>query len=157
MAKKNIETSMHPSRHARVVELLSANNLAVDFYDEDTDNGVKESRETAVMGKFRCHNPKCESKGWGSKRIAMTIRMYDEQRYNAKVYHQRCKSCGLLGKPILDENTYEERVTYWLKKWNGIQVKRPNSSGGDENDKPHRKDLCVACERRCCPLGDSDE
>ncbi|KAH8161072.1 hypothetical protein CIB48_g7174 [Xylaria polymorpha] len=122
MSRKNrpaATTSMHPSKHPEVAQLLEEDNLVFTFHNEDTDNGTTKSWDSAVMGRFRCHNPKCKANGWSSKRIAITIRMYRRRRYNAKVYHQHCKSCGFLSKPILDE-TYAERVAYWLKTWSGI-------------------------------------
>jgi len=40
------------------------------------------------MGRFKCLNEVCPKAGWASKMIAITIRMYPEQQYNARVYHQ---------------------------------------------------------------------
>ena len=94
-----------------------------------------------------CHNHSCESDGWSSKNIAITIRMYDGKKYNARVYQQRCMNCNSLSRPYLD-GSYAERVAYRLKKWNGIKVEAPDFSG--ERKKPHHRDLCEGCKDGHC-------
>ena len=80
------------------------------------------------MGRFICRSRACGSSGWGSKKIAITIRMYPGAKYNVWVYKQHCKGCNGLSKPGLDDS-YAERVAYRLKKWCGIEMDRPNYSG----------------------------
>ncbi|KAI1158342.1 zinc-binding domain-containing protein [Nemania serpens] len=141
-------SSMHPAKHSEVSSLLEDDNLVFTFHHNDDDHGCTNSRDTAVMGRFKCHNSKCRADGWGSKQIAITIRMYPQRKYNAKVYHQRCRSCGYLGKPILDDDTYAERIAYWLKKWCGIHLERPPRSG--ESKGPHEKRFCEGCKAGHC-------
>ncbi|KAI0197078.1 zinc-binding domain-containing protein [Xylaria flabelliformis] len=154
MAKKNkpiATSSMHPSRHPEVAQLLEDSGLVFTFHHDDTDDGAIKWRDSAVMGRFRCHNPKCGSHGWSSKRIAIRIRVYRRERYNAKVYHQHCKNCGFLSKPILDD-TYAERVAYWLKSWSGISLPKPPH--GPKSKKPHHQELCEGCKAGHCPYSD---
>ncbi|KAE8326497.1 zinc-binding domain-containing protein [Aspergillus sergii] len=72
------------------------------------------------------------------KKVAITIRMYPGDEYNARVYHQRCKSCNRLSQPILNE-TYAEQVAYRVKKWNGCTVEKPKYS--DQSNSPHNRHL----------------
>ncbi|KAI1150293.1 zinc-binding domain-containing protein [Nemania diffusa] len=141
-------SSMHPEQHPEVSRLLEENNLVFKFRTNDDDYGCTKSWDSAVMGRFRCHNPNCVTHGWSSKQIALTIRMYPGKEYNARVYHQRCKSCGHLSKPILDE-TYAERVTYWLKKWCGIYLEAPPRSLASKG--PHKNRFCEGCKAGHCP------
>ncbi|KMK55725.1 hypothetical protein Y699_08714 [Aspergillus fumigatus Z5] len=121
--------SLHPKLHDDVAQLLNEEGLQLDFYNADDEETNIKEWDTNVMGRFICRNKGCHSSGWSSKKIAMTIRMYPRGLYNARVYHQRCKNCRALGRPVLDHECYAERVAYWLKKWNGIEVQRPNYSG----------------------------
>ncbi|KAI1746524.1 zinc-binding domain-containing protein [Xylaria castorea] len=154
MARKNkppATSSMHPSRHPEVAQLLEEDGLVFTFHSDDTDAGSTKSWDSAVMGRFRCHNPKCGSNGWSSRRIAITIRKYPRQQYNAKVYHQHCKNCDFLSKPILDD-TYAERVAHRLKTWSGICLPKPPH--GPKSKKPHHNKLCEGCNAGHCPLSD---
>ncbi|EJT68021.1 hypothetical protein GGTG_14401 [Gaeumannomyces tritici R3-111a-1] len=54
--------------------------------------------------------------------------------------------------PILDDS-YGERVAYWLKKWSGVRVQAPQRSQR-KNDKPHRSNLCEGCKAGHCKNGD---
>jgi hypothetical protein len=68
------------------------------------------------------------------------------------VYHQRCKSCNGLSRPELDVQSYVDRITYRLKKWNGIPVETPVYSG--QSKAPHEEDLCEGCKNgRCTQSG----
>jgi hypothetical protein len=107
------------------------------------------------MGRFICHNSTCSSAGWASKRIAITIRLYQGKKYNARVYHQRCRSCNALSRPILD-GSYAERVVYRIRKWEGVQVERPVWEG--RKGKPHDTELCEGCRAgRCSGFGELGE
>ncbi|KAI1178522.1 zinc-binding domain-containing protein [Nemania sp. FL0916] len=151
MAKKQRKAppkwSLHPAKHPEVSRLLEDDDLDFTFHSADDDHGYIESADSSVMGRFRCHNPNCESKGWSSKKIAITVRMYSNREYNARVYHQRCQHCSGLGRPILDD-TYAERVTYRLKKWSGVYVEAPPYS--NDHTKPHHRDLCEGCKAGRC-------
>ena len=139
--------SMYPECHDQVASLLEDDGIAMDFYrNDDPQSGVKEY-DTTIMGRFRCENPACKSAGWSSKKIAITIRLFQRQKYNARVYHQRCKSCNWISRPTLD-NSYAERVVYRLKKWRGIRVETPPRSGG--SDRPHQRSLCEGCKNGRC-------
>lgn len=143
--------SMFPSRHGDVAKLLAKSDLTFAFHDMDQNNCVEEY-DTNIKGKFSCHNPKCAAKGWSSKVVPITIRMYPGQKYNARVYHQRCKACNRLWKPRLDES-YAERIVYRLKKWSGVEVQRPIYEEAGDDRRPHISRLCEGCQAGHCVLG----
>ncbi|KAH7349231.1 zinc-binding domain-containing protein [Pyrenochaeta sp. MPI-SDFR-AT-0127] len=138
--------SMYPSYHKAVSDLLGEHDLFFDFHRDD-DSDCEEEYDTNIMGFFICHNRGCTTRGWSSKLVAITIRMYPGAEYNARVYHQHCDSCNKLSKPKLDRS-YAERVAYRLKKWSGVQMERPQYSG--QSKAPHRSDLCEGCKHGHC-------
>ncbi|KAL2836863.1 zinc-binding domain-containing protein [Aspergillus pseudoustus] len=152
MARKGRKTaklwSLHPELHDDVARVLDEEDLQLDFFDADDEETNVEERDTNVIGRFVCQNTRCSTPGWSSKKIAITIRMYPRQRYNARVYHQRCRNCNAVGRLVLDATCYAERVTYWLKRWNGIEVQRPNHSGQSRG--PHDSELCEGCKAGHC-------
>jgi RNase P subunit RPR2 len=140
------EWSMYPSLHDEVSDLLREQDLSFDFYESD-DSDCDEDYDTNIMGRFICRNALCASKGWNSKRTAITIRKYHGDQYNARVYNQSCKACGRLSTPQLDE-TYAERIAYRIKKWHGVQMEAPPYSG--PSGAPHESDLCEGCKHGHC-------
>jgi hypothetical protein len=80
-----------------------------------------------LSGSFECRNRRCRTSGWSSKLIAITLRMYPGEKYNARVYYQRCRACNELSEPKLDDS-YAKRVAYRLKKWCGVQMEAPQYS-----------------------------
>ncbi|KAI0403175.1 zinc-binding domain-containing protein [Xylaria palmicola] len=146
-------SSIYPLKHPEVSFLLENDGLCFTFHDKDDDDGWDRERDSAVMGRFRCHNPKCTTNGWSSKRIPIVVYRYTGQRYNARVYHQRCRNCDRLSKPILD-HTYAERVAYWLKKWSGIRM--PTPPPPKKTRIPHERELCEGCKAGHC-LGENYE
>lgn len=142
--------SMYPALHDSVDRLLEEDDLSFSFFAVDDDQGSIHDYDTNIMGRFRCLNKKCPKSGWGSKMITITIRMYPNQQYNARVYHQRCKDCGCLSRPFLDDS-YAERIAYRLKKWSGRKM--PETDFGGSSDKPHESALCEGCKYRHCKKG----
>lgn len=134
--------SMFPSLHDDVSRLLEVKGHSFTCHNVDNEIDCTRSYDTAIMAKFCCRSQKCQSKIWSSKKVAITIRMYPGEQYNARVYHQHCKVCNALSKPILDDS-YAERVTYRLLKWSGVEQDRPVFSG--ESRGPHRRELCEGC------------
>ena len=146
-ARSKKTCSMYPDYHDDVLRLLEEDSLVFDFYEaDDSENSIREY-DSNIMGRFVCKNGACPSNGWSSKKVAITIRLYHRDRYNARVYYQRCKDCNRLSKPILNE-TYAERVAYRLKKWSGIEMDLPHSSGKSEG--PHQSSLCEGCKNGHC-------
>ena len=139
--------SMYPECHDDVAGLLEDDGLVMGFHGHDDSQDSVKEYDTTIMGRFRCKNPACKSDGWSSKKIAITIRLFHPQRYNARVYHQRCKSCGWISRPKLDES-YAQRVVYRIKKWRGIRVETPPRSG--KSDRPHERSLCEGCKNGRC-------
>lgn len=145
--------SMYPALHDSVNHLLKDDGLSFSFFEIDEDRGAIEEYDTNIMGRFECLNKACRQRGWTSKVIAVTIRMYTEQRYNARVYHQCCKSCGSASQPFLD-NSYAERLAYRLKKWSGIEMEQPFYNDR-ESERPHESALCEGCRHGHCRLAQS--
>ena len=149
--KSTKKWSMYPSLHSDVSNLLSEHSLFFQFYEKDDGKNCENEYDTNIMGRFTCRNPACSARTWSSKQIAITIRSYSGARYNARVYHQSCKGCGMPSKPYLDAS-YAERVAYRLKKWCGVQMDVPYFSG--RSNGPHRRDLCEGCKHgHCSGLG----
>ncbi|KAK3843863.1 MAG: hypothetical protein J3R72DRAFT_506815 [Linnemannia gamsii] len=76
------------------------------FYNVD-DAGLNALKEydTFVSGVFLC-SERCSNRGWTSGKIAISIRLYDHDQYNACVHHQRCRGCHALSRPILDADIW---------------------------------------------------
>lgn len=146
--------SMYPSLHTTISHALKEDALHYNFHSlDDPQNSIREY-DTNIKGRFHCINTQCPQPGWGSKRIPITIRMYRDFEYNARVYHQRCKSCNKLSWPVLD-SSYVERVVYRIKKWNGLEMVRPAYFGND-NRKPHNSESCEGCRAGRCREGVDD-
>ncbi|KAK8007208.1 hypothetical protein PG989_001198 [Apiospora arundinis] len=121
---------MFPWLHKRVSDAVSKKIVPISFNKKSIGpiSFNKEARyedalntySTKVMGRFECKNESCTRKVWSSKMVAIVIRKYTEQRYDAVVFNQRCKSCNSLGAFRLDEGSYIERVSYRLIKWAGL-------------------------------------
>lgn len=139
---------MYPDLHQQVTDLLKKHRLSLKFHEIDNEASCIHDHDTHIMGRFDCRNPKCDSKGWSSKKIAITIRTFTGDKYNARVYHQRCQSCYQLSRPVLNKTTYAERVAYRLKKWNRIKVKPPPFV--EKKGPPHQRELCEGCKTRHC-------
>lgn len=145
---------MFPQLHDSVSEALVDHDLDFEFHETDDSAGATQEYDTNIMGRFVCNNQSCGTSGWSSKKVAITIRMYPGQEYNARVYFQRCKQCNALSEPILNE-TYAERVSYRLKRWRGIQVQPPPFS--DAISGPHNSDLCEGCRAGHCSRSRIDD
>lgn len=141
--------SIHSSLHGDVSRLLEEADLHFNFHDIDDTKTFINQCDTKIMGKFKCLNDACKNDGWSSKRIPITIRLYQDSKYNARVYHQRCKNCKALSRPILN-HTYAERVAYRIKKWNGIEMIPPHYGG--ESNGPHDSELCEGCKDGHCVI-----
>ncbi|KAF2865080.1 zinc-binding domain-containing protein [Massariosphaeria phaeospora] len=139
---------MFPSLHQNISQAVSNHIASATFHQNDSDRNTTNEYSTHVMGKFKCNNSSCSKKGWGSKKVAILIRGYSKNGYNAVVFNQSCKSCNQLGTLTLDEKSYIDRVTYRLKKWAGISAEQPNYAPKD--GPPHESSLCEGCKRGLC-------
>ena len=146
-SKSNRRWSVYPALHDDVLRLLEEQDLHFNFHENDDPRTCIEEYDSNIMGRFSCRDRACGSNGWSSKKIAITIRMYQGAQYNARVYYQRCRECDELSKPHLDDS-YAERVAYRLKKWSGIEMARPVYSGQSKG--PHQSDLCEGCKDGHC-------
>ncbi|KAI1116692.1 zinc-binding domain-containing protein [Nemania sp. NC0429] len=151
MAKKGKKPfpkwSMWSSKHAEVSRLLNEDNLRLQFHHHDDNNSCIKTYDSNIMGTFECHNPNCENITWSSGRVAITIRMYSGERYNARVYHQHCLRCYSMSEPTLDDS-YAERVAYRLKKWSGVDLNPPPYD--KKEGPPHESRHCEGCKAGHC-------
>jgi len=139
---------MFSSLHQNVEEAVCGEIASTWFQEKDSDRDSNNKYSTHVMGKFKCGNNACSTGGWGSKKVAILIRGYPSNGYNAVIFNQRCKSCNKLGNFTLDEESYVERVAYRLKKWAGIHMEQPYYAS--KVGSPHKSDLCEGCKRGVC-------
>lgn len=155
MPKKYIsgqKWSIYAKLDEAVQQLLGEDDVQIAFYKNDTDKGCTKDYDTNIMGHFKCTNKLCSSEGWSSMKIAVTIRLYSGNLYNARVYHQRCRDCNSLSRPFLNDS-YADRVAYRLKKWSGIQLSPPPFER--RQGPPHEAGLCEGCRRGHCSMGQS--
>jgi hypothetical protein len=146
------EFFMFPALHANVAEAVFPEITSTWFHENDNDDNFNHEWLTHVMGSFKCKNKVCKKKHWFSKKVPIQIRGYDGNGYSAVVYNQRCKSCDWLGTFLLDEESYIDRVTYWLKRWAGVRMARPNHKR--KKGLPHERAFCEGCKRGKCRDGD---
>lgn len=145
--------SMYPNLHDLVSQRLEASGLSVEFYSgNDLKTLSDRDYDTNVIGAFTCPKQSCPTKKWTSKKVAISIRMYDNKQYNAVVWHQRCKKCKSLGNLKLDADAYVDRVVYRLGKWLGLELAVPPFSSEGHMDRPHHKQLCEGCKNGHCSL-----
>ncbi|KAI1073346.1 zinc-binding domain-containing protein [Whalleya microplaca] len=140
----------YPLLHPSVVKAVSDKvpNAWFHKYDDKADQAYV----THVMGKFTCNNSDCSSNVWNSMKVAIQIKGYPGNGYNATVFGQRCRSCNKLGDFSLNENSYIKRIAYRLKKWAGAEVEiQPYRHKGGP---PHESDYCEGCRLGICTEGD---
>ena len=140
---------MFQSLHEAVYNDVFDDVGATRFHKTNSDIKSNNVWSSNIMGKFECPNSKCETSRWTSKHVAIKIRGYPNNAYNAVVFNQRCQSCNNLGNMIVDEDSYVERVGYRLRRWAGVEVERP-VYGMRRDRPPHRRDLCEGCKAGCC-------
>lgn len=156
--KPNGETRpsfMFPSLHKDVVNSISHSIAFTWVRKSNSDRSAQKEYTTHVMGKFRCMNDGCGTDGWSSKKVAILIRGYAENGYNAVVFNQRCRRCKQLGTLNLDQQSYVERVAYRIQKWAGVQVARQDWVA--KEGPPHKQELCEGCKRGVCRQGNGWE
>lgn len=143
-----------PELHARIEEAVLPEITSTWFkQSEDGDNSNKK-HDTNVMGKFICNNKSCEKQGWGSWVVFTEIKGYPGNGYGAIVYNQRCKACDCLGTFTLDEQSYIDRVSFWVKVWGGVHIDWEDYGSDNEVEtKPHEWKYCEGCRRRKCKKG----
>jgi hypothetical protein len=141
-----------PELHPNIADAVSPEISSTWFNSDDDDDDVDDECLTHVMGKFTCTKKTCKKRFWGSKKVSIEIRGYDDNGYSAVVYNQRCKSCNDLGTFELDIPSYVERVAYRLKKWAGVEMKAPPFN--EIQGPPHEQAYCEGCKRGKCREGD---
>ncbi|ROV97971.1 hypothetical protein VMCG_06974 [Cytospora schulzeri] len=104
-----------PQLHHEVSSVVSG-EIGSTWYNRQAGGNSNKEYSTYVMGKFKCNNNKCPKNAWSSKRVAIRIRGYPNNGYNAVVFNQRCESCNRLGILTLNKTSYVERVSYRIKK-----------------------------------------
>lgn len=154
--KRETRTSFtFPSLHQDVVNAVSERVASTLAYEDNSNRRPNNEHPTNVMGKFRCMDRACSTGGWGSKMVAILIKGYAGNRYNAVVFNQRCKTCNQLGTFTLDETSYVDRVAYRVQKWAGVRMEtlpyKPKSG------LPHKTEFCEGCKRGVCRRTDDWE
>ena len=139
---------MFPLLHEDVVSAVSGKIASPRFHKDDSYSGACNRYATHVMADFECNNYACSDSVWVSKMVAILIRGYPQNEYNAVVFSQRCKSCNDLGTLKLDRDSYITRIAYRLKKWAGVEVERPYF--GSKKGLPHKSEFCEGCKRGIC-------
>lgn len=137
-----------PQFHRLVEKAVETHFSCVWVRKSAGDTSADREYATHVMGRFQCLDTTCDTNGWTSKKVAILIRGYANNGYNAVVFNQRCRRCNHLGTLSLDKESYVARVAYRLQKWAGIPLRPPyyNSEGGP----PHEQSLCEGCRRGVC-------
>lgn len=139
---------MYPSLHEDVLKALSPSINTLPTFNPTTEQHPTKTWNSHVMGKFRCISTGCSTHSWPSGQVAIVIRKYADNSYNATVYGQRCKECDSLGVLKLDKGIYVTRVAYWLNKWAGVEVEKPPVRG--KFTKPHETEYCEGCKNDVC-------
>jgi hypothetical protein len=134
--------SLQLALHDDVLHLLSP-VLSVEFFEASGFDDCIKLYDTHIMGSFTCTNDACRTGRWSSKMVALTIRLYRGKRYNAVVWHQRCRRCETFGQLMLDD-TYAMRVAYRLRRWFRKPVKHVTYSAGKAP--AHESELGEGCQ-----------
>lgn len=143
---KTKSSFMYPNLHQDLLDALSGSIDPPTFLESEKQSCNQYN--THVMGTFAYINGHCAEQGWISKKVAIQIRSYPFNRYNARLFNQRCCTCGRLGAFTLDQQSYLDRLTYRLKKWAGAPVEQPPHS--TKKTKPHKSELCEGCKIGLC-------
>ncbi|GIZ49948.1 hypothetical protein CKM354_001296400 [Cercospora kikuchii] len=143
-----VSFDMRPSLHDEVTRFLADYGISFSFLASDNSRKCVREFDSPVIGSFVCTSSACGFRKWTSKQVAITIRMYKGQKYNVRVYYQRCEKCHSRRRPKLDVGVYADRVAYRLAKWSGVDVEDRQGSGRSE--RPHLIDLCEGCRNGHC-------
>lgn len=154
-AQQQALSSMHPDLHGEIHDSLEAEGLDMTFNSEGGFEDCVKSWDTSVVGSFSCENKTCSTKKWKSGNIVITIRLYGGEKYNAVVWHQRCRQCDDLGALKLEAESYAARLVFRVKRWYGIEIEAPPFP--EKTTKPHESALCEGCKRGHCRLGAKSE
>lgn len=150
-AKEQTEWFMCPYFDEQVRLQLAEDGIGYyTFNPDDDDESATNSYSTNIMGRFACSNKRCRKTIWRSLLVAITIRVYDGYRYNAKVYNQRCISCGGVGDPMVDKRSYVDRVSYRIKKWHGVEMGSYQRGKDIPADGRHKSKYCEGCKKGLC-------
>jgi hypothetical protein len=156
--------SSYERLHDSIASRLAAYGIDdVTFTEYFQGLGYDEIYDTNIMGYFKCENTACPKPGWPSNRVAITIRQHvphvadddddddDGFGYSAVVHHQRCKGCEQVGVLFVNGETYVDRVTYRILKWEGLSPEPPyfGPPKGDEHD----VERCLGCASGHCLVG----
>ncbi|KAI8931458.1 hypothetical protein NX059_011784 [Plenodomus lindquistii] len=141
----------YPELHQRIAEAVLP-EITSTWFNPDMEAHFDTDHETNIMGNFTCENKRCRKRQWSSLVVAVWIKGYYRNGYNAIVYNQRCKLCDWLGRFKLDEASYVERITYRLKRWAGVRVEQLPFGGPSKG--PHESGHCEGCKAGHCSQAD---
>lgn len=147
--QKETRTSfMFPELHQRIAEAV-APAITSTWFNLNTEAHPKKKSDTNIIGAFTCVNKRCGKNEWSSGLVAIWIRGYPRNGYNAIVYNQSCRSCGWLGSLKLDEESYIERVAYRLNSWAGVRMEQATFSSKILRGE-HESGHCEGCKAGHC-------
>ncbi|KAI6080221.1 zinc-binding domain-containing protein [Hypoxylon rubiginosum] len=139
---------MFSSLHHDVSKAVSG-DISKPWFNKQSNRTYNNEYPSHVMAKFKCDNSGCSNR-WSSKKVAILIRGFSGNGYNAVVFNQRCQSCNKLGTLTLDETSYVERVAHRLKKWAGVRVEKQHYVA--RKGPPHKEELCEGCKSGHCQV-----
>ncbi|KAF5562874.1 hypothetical protein FNAPI_2982 [Fusarium napiforme] len=148
MYEEEPKSSMYPELHGLIAEYLEEDGLSYTFRQDYQKINIKRVFDSKVVGKFECSRLGCTNRSWESNSIAIRIREYEGNQYNVKVYHQQCKRCNRYTRPEIEILSYVDRVSFRIKKWNGIDAKPIPIDVVHKRD--HMERLCEGCKKGHC-------
>ncbi|KAH6852782.1 zinc-binding domain-containing protein [Alternaria alternata] len=147
--QKETRTSFtFPELHQRIAEAV-APAITSTWFNSKTKAHLEKEKNTNIIGTFTCVNDRCGKNGWSSGLVAIWIRGYTRNGYNAIVYNQRCNFCDWLGCLEMDEQSYVERIAYRLKAWAGVNDEQANFRSKLLRG-PHDSEHCEGCKAGHC-------
>jgi len=142
--------STRPDLHDLVVKSLGPEMTMATFNNAGLPAGTDVRWCTNIVGEFRCPNVECRNV-WTTGMVATLIRIYWDNSYNARIYHQRCAQCLRLVEVKVDVDIYVERIARRLRIMRELPVEGAEPSPPDDPAGPHRAELCEGCREGCCP------
>ncbi|ORZ07548.1 zinc-binding domain-containing protein, partial [Lobosporangium transversale] len=100
-----------------------------------------------VKGRFVCGTERCGNREWESSVIATNLRFSKVgNSYKATLHAQQCNRCEKYAEPIVEVETYVERVVYMLDLWMGVREREKPSETNRRARRPHDRSRCHGCK-----------
>lgn len=141
---KQSPTARYPLLHEAVAKAFDNVSQPVPlplFQHHAHKSKVTRDDTTSIAGRFQCRNHKGYAPSWGSKEIAIQIREFADNTYDAVVFKQLCRKCHHPASVRIDEESYVERVVCQLRKWAGVPIETPEHSEEEGEGPPRESSL----------------